>query len=192
MSEISRRDVLRNVALSAMLGSVSAEAGQHVHEAATQDKQAAGGVYKPKALNEREYVTVRRLCDLIIPGSLDGGAPEFIDLLSSQNPEMAAIYTGGIAWIEHEMGRRFNTTFVAAKPEQQTALLDLIAYRKNETPELAAGIRFFAWIRKMTADAYYTSKVGIADVGYMGNKGMAKFEVPAEAIQYALKRSGLG
>ena len=89
------------------------------------------------------------------------------------------------------MAARHGSTFLAAKPEQQSAMLDLIAYRRNETPELAPGIRFFDWIRKMTADAYYTSKPGITDLGFMGNKGMAKFEVPMEAIDYALKRSGL-
>ena len=50
----------------------------------------------------------------------------------------------------------------------------------------------FSWARRLTVDAFYTSKIGIADLGYLGNKGMAKFEVPAEAIRYALTRSGLG
>ncbi len=60
-------------------------------------------------------------------------------------------------------------------------MLDRIAYKKNETPELAAGIRFFAWARRMTVDAYYTSAAGIKEVGYMGNKGMTEFKVPQEA-----------
>jgi len=89
------------------------------------------------------------------------------------------------------MRTRYSVNFAEARPEQQTELLDLIAFRKNATPELAAGVKFFDWARKMTSDAYYTSKVGIADLGFMGNKGMARFEVPAEALQYALKRSGL-
>ncbi len=71
-------------------------------------------------------------------------------------------------------------------------MLDLIAYRKNETPELAAGIRFFVWARRMAVDAYYTSAAGIKELGYMGNKGMKEFKVPQEAIDYAVKRSGLG
>ena len=67
-------------------------------------------------------------------------------------------------------------------------MLDLIAYRKNAA-ELGPGVHFFEWARMMVVDAFYTSKVGIKDVGYMGNKGMAKFEIPQEAIDYALKRS---
>ena len=72
----------------------------------------------------------------------------------------------------------------------RTALLDKIAYRSDPTPELEAGIRFFAWARQMTADAYYTSAAGIQELGYLGNKALTEFTVPQEAIDYALKRSG--
>ena len=199
MSDVSRRDLLRNVALSAALGGLTAEAAQHVHAMAADDKKVAGGVYKPKAFNPQEWTSLRRLCDLIIPadshskGALEAGAPEFIDLLSSQNKEIAEMYTGGLAWLDTESKRRYSAAFAAAKPEQQTELLDLIAYRKSaeQHPELGPGIRFFDWARKMTADAYYTSKAGIADLGFVGNKGMAEFQVPVEAVEYALKRSGL-
>ena len=68
-------------------------------------------------------------------------------------------------------------------------MLDLIAYRKNESAELGPGIKFFEWARKMVVDAYYTSPIGIKDLGYMGNTALSKFEVPQEAIDYALKRS---
>jgi gluconate 2-dehydrogenase gamma chain len=192
----SRRDLLRNVALSATLGGVTAEAAQHVHTAAAEEKKATG-VYKPKLFTGHEYKTMQRLADMIIPadevskGALDSGACEFIDLLSSQNPDMASIYTGGIAWLDRQMQKRYSSDFVDAKPDQETAMLDLIAYRKNDSAEIGPGIRFFDWARKMVADAFYTSPVGIKDLGYVGNVGMAKFEVPAAAIDYAVKRSGL-
>jgi hypothetical protein len=110
-------------------------------------------------------------------------------LLASQNPQLLAIYTGGIAWLDFTMQRRYSSDFVSAKPDQQTAVLDLIAYRKNESPELGPGIAFFEWARRMVVDAYYTSPIGIKEVGYMGNTAVSKFEVPQEAVDYALKRS---
>src|SRR3954447_10850615 len=192
----SRRDLFRNVALAAALGGLDAEAAQHVHTAAAADK-AATGVYKPKLLNAHEYQTMQKLADLILPadehskGALDAGAVEFIDLLCSQNPELATIYTGGIAWLDRAMEKRNQKDFLSATPEQQTAMLDLIAYRKNDSAELGPGIVFFDWARKMVVDAFYTSPIGVKDIGYMGNKGMTKFEVPAAAIEYAVKRSGL-
>jgi hypothetical protein len=171
---------------------------QHVHQAATESAKATGGVYKPKSLNDHEYKTLVRLADLIIPaddvsqGAVAAGSPQFIDLLCSQNAELAAIYTGGIAWMDHRMMKDHGTAWLAAKPEEQTALLDIIAYRKNDNLENGPGIRFFDWARKMVMDGFYTSPIGVKDVGYMGNKGMTTFQVPAAAIDYALKRSGLG
>jgi gluconate 2-dehydrogenase gamma chain len=196
IQDVSRRDLLRITLTTVGVSVVNAEAAQHVHQAVADVKKK--GPYKPKFFNEHEYKTLERLADLIIPadehspGALAGGAPEFIDFLSSQSRELAEIYTGGLAWLDHQMNKSYSAGFVAAAPEQQTAMLDLIAYRKNDSPELGPGIQFFNWVRNMTVDAFYTSKAGMDDLGYMGNGAMSEFKVPAEAIEYALKRSGLG
>lgn len=186
---ITRRNVLTRIAAAAMAGPVGLEAAQHVHEAAAAAATTAGGLYKPKALTQHEFDTLKTLCEIIVPGASKGGASEFIDLLSSQNPEMAAIYTGGIAWLDEEMKRHDHVDFLGASASQKTAMLDQLAYRKNLTPELAPGIKFFAWLRRMTVDAYYTSAAGIKEVGYIGNGAMKEFKVPQEAIDYAVKRS---
>jgi len=185
----TRRDAMREIAAAMLAGPISLQAGQHVHATTATQTKAAGGIYKPKALNQHEFDTLKMLCELIVPGASKGGAAEFIDLLSSQNAEMAAIHTGGLAWIDRAMERSAGASFLNAKPEERTVLLDKIAYRKNRTPELAQGIRYFDWARRMTVDAYYTSAAGIREVGFKGNKGMAKFTVPQEAIDYAMKRS---
>ena len=194
MSELSRRDLLQSIALSVTLGGLSPAAAQHVHSLAA-DEKASTGVYKAKALNPHEYQTLEKLADLIIPaddkspGAVASGACEFIDLLASQNPRLLEIYTGSIAWLDQTMRRRYSTDFVSAKPSQQTTLLDLIAYRKNESSELGPGILFFDWARRMVVDAYYTSPGGIKAIGYLGNTSVSKFEVPQEAADYAVKRS---
>jgi hypothetical protein len=194
MSELSRRELLQSIALSVTLGGLSPAAAQHVHSVAA-DEKASTGVYKAKALNPHEYQTLEKLADLIIPsdekspGAVASGACEFIDLLASQNPRLLDIYTGGIAWLDQATKRRYSTDFVSAKPNQQTALLDLIAYRRNESSELGPGIQFFEWARRMVVDAYYTSPIGIKALGYMGNTAVAKFEVPQAVIDYAVKRS---
>jgi len=190
MSDATRREMLQRIAAAVLAGPVSAEAADHVHKALAETS-AGAAAYQPKALNAHEFATLHKLCELIIPGASKGQAAEFIDLLSSQSPEMAGIYTGGLAWLDHAVQRTANTTFLAARPADQSALLDKIAYRRNATPEWAPGVRFFDWARRMTADAYYTSAAGIQELGYMGNKGMTEFKVPQAAIDYALKRSGL-
>ena len=189
MSSSTRREVLRTIAAAALAGPLSAQQAQHVHQEAA--KSAEAGVYRPKALTTHEFSTLQKLCELIVPGASKGHAAEFIDLLASQNPEMAAIYTGGLAWLDYAMKRAVNAAFLTASPADQIAMLDTIAYRDNAAPELVAGIRFFAWARRMTVDAYYTSAAGIQELGYLGNKGMSEFRAPQEAMDYALRRSGL-
>jgi gluconate 2-dehydrogenase gamma chain len=195
MSEISRRDVLRRLALAlTATGALDRVAAQEVHYMAAQ--AGAGGSYTPRTFSSHEYRTLERLTDLIIPvesgtpGALAAGVPAWIDMISSENDQLKGIYKEGFAWLDSAV-KRGATDFLGAAPDAQKALLDLIAFRRNETPELAPGIRFFTWVRRMTVDAFYTSEIGIRDIGYRGNTALASYPAPTEAIEYALKRSGL-
>ena len=199
--QVSRRELLRNLGISAALatsgaGLVTLEAAQHAHDAVAENKRAAAkGEYMPKCFTAHEFHTLRRLSDLIIPaddhspGALEAGAAEWIDYMASNSAELAQIFTGGLGWLDHHMQRQHGADFTDAKPADQLSLLDVIAYRKNETPENAEGIRFFIWVRNLVTDAYYTSPIGVKDLGYMGNTAMSEFHVPEAALQYALKRS---
>jgi hypothetical protein len=167
-----------------------------VHEAVAQEKSAAPkGEYQPKCFTAHEFKTLERLSDLIIPaddhspGALEAHAAEWIDYMAGNSTELAQIFTGGFGWLDHHMQQQHAVDFIDAKPEQQTAALDVIAFQKNETPENAPGIKFFSWVRNLVTDAYYTSPIGVKDLGYMGNTAVAEFHVPEEALQYALKRS---
>lgn len=190
---ISRRELLAG---AAALVNIEPALAEHLHQAVAEEKKESGA-YKPKCFTDDEYKALARLAGLIIPadehspGALAGGAPEFIDLLASQNDQLAAIYTGGLAWLDNEMRRRYGAAFVQASPVQQTAMLDLLASSNNAATDLAPGVRFFAWTRKMVVDAFFTSKPGIEYLGYQGNGALAKFEVPEASLQYALTRSGL-
>ncbi len=185
--------MLRQLALAvtaAGSGVFNLEAARVVHALAGEERQAGG--YAPKRLTEQEFATVTRLAELIVPADegggsgVDAGAPEFIDLLCSQNDELANIYQGGLAWLDATMRRRGGTTFVDAPVDRQTALLDVLveAERSDDGGDIGPGVSFFGWVRRMTVDAYYTSPVGIADVGYQGNAVLDRFEVPQEAIDF--------
>jgi hypothetical protein len=198
---VSRRELFRNLGVSAALAGpgaslVSAQVAQHVHETVAQEKAAAPkGEYTPKCFTAHEFKTLQRLSDLIIPadehssGALQAGAADWIDYMASNSPKLAQIFTGGIGWLDHHMQQHHAVDFADAKPEQQTAILDVIAYHRNETSENFPGIHFFGWARNLVTDAYYTSPIGIKELGYMGNSAMSEFHVPEEALQYALKRS---
>jgi gluconate 2-dehydrogenase gamma chain len=227
IEDLSRRDMLRNIALAVTAvagGQLKLEAAQHVHQQAKEEKKK-GGTYQPKLFNEHEYATISRLSELIVPAdevsgsAKDAGAPEFIDLLCSQNSELANIYTGGLAWLDAEAKKLYGAFFLDAQAEQQTALLDSITLLERTSNEnrkrgltyegmgnyqgfghygfqpqtdLGPGVFFFQWIRKMTIDAFYTSEIGIKDIEYKGNGVLSQFEVPQECIDYALQHSPFG
>jgi gluconate 2-dehydrogenase gamma chain len=195
---ISRRDALRRLALVlTATGALDRASAEEVQAFAAEAQAANGGAYSPKAFTDQQYRTLERLTDHIIPvengapGAVAAGAAAWIDMISSENDRLKTIYRDGLTWLDAAMKSRGAADFVSATPEQQLALLDAIAYRRNQTPELAPGIEFFSWVRRMTVDAFYTSAVGIKDVDYRGNSPMASYPSPTEAIAYALKRSGL-
>jgi gluconate 2-dehydrogenase gamma chain len=199
--DYSRRDLLLHIGASVGMviagqDVLTAQDAQHVHQAVAVDKAAQKGRYQPKAFTPHEYATMQRLSDLIIPadehspGALQAAAADWIDFMCAASDELKAIHTGGLLWLDNEMRAKYDgRDFVSAQPSQQTAILDLIAFRSADKPELAPGIQFFSWARRMVVDAYYTSPIGIKDVGFMGNGALAHFSVPQEAVDYAIKRS---
>lgn len=185
---ISRRDVLRNLAVgaagSSVLQVVPAQAAELAHEMIQQEKAASlAGTYSPKFFRAHQYQTLVLLCDLIIPkddvsgGAVEAGAPEFIDLLTSENQEYQAVLGGGLMWFDNFCTDRYGRTFLECSPAQQKEALDLIAYRENAKKDssLSQGIAFFAKLRLMTCDGFYTSKIGIEDLKYIGNTALAQF-----------------
>ena len=198
MSAPTRRDVLRQLAMAvtaAGSGVFNLEAARLVHAVALEEQQQTG-TYALKSLTHHEHATVVRLAELIVPAdggggsAVDAGAPEFIDLLCGQNVELAEIYRGGLAWIDATMRRRSGSTFLDSTPSEQTALLDALvdAEQRGDVAALGPGVEFFGWVRRMTVDAYYTSPIGIADLGYAGNASTARFEVPQDAIDFVNRR----
>ena len=183
---ISRRDVLKALGTGVVAGSltrvISVEAAARAHERIETERDPRGG-YQPKFFSEHQYKTLRALCDAIIPahdqspGAIEAGASEFIDLLTSENPEYQLKLGGGIMWLDSTCSNRFGATYLDCSANQRKEMLDAIAYRKNATadPRLSQGIAFFSLLRNLTADGYFTSKVGIQYLGYVGNTSLRQF-----------------
>jgi gluconate 2-dehydrogenase gamma chain len=187
-SGISRRDVLRNLAVgaagSSVLQLIPAQAAELAHEWIRAEKAASSaGTYTPKFFPAHQYQTLVLLCGAIVPkdeisgGAVEAGAPEFIDLLTSENEHYQAVLGGGLMWLDNFCTDRYQHTFLECSPAQQTEVLDLIAYRENAKKDatLSQGIAFFAKLRLMTCDGFYTSKIGIEDLKYIGNTALAQF-----------------
>jgi gluconate 2-dehydrogenase gamma chain len=185
---ISRRDVLRTLAVGAVGGSVlhviPAEAAACVHQMVHKEKAGtAAGKYTPKYFSAHQYETLTALCDTIIPkdeksgGAVEAGAPEFIDLLTSENEKYQLKLGGGIFWLDNCCTDRYGHLYLECTPEQRKEVLDLIAFRKNakQDPTLGQGVAFFVFLRNLTCDGFYTSEIGIEDLQYIGNTALREF-----------------
>jgi gluconate 2-dehydrogenase gamma chain len=188
IKSISRRDILKSLSMGALAGSVlrviPAHAAEYAHHMVATEKAAApAGAYAPKFFSPRDYKTVQALCQTIIPadgdsgGAVEAGAPEFIDLLTSENPKFQVKLGGGLMWLDANCSDRYGKRWIECTPDQQKEILDLIAYSKNadKDPSLSQGVEFFAFLREMTADGFFTSKIGIQYLGYVGNTYLLSF-----------------
>ncbi len=190
MSEnsVTRRDVLRTLAIGAVSGSVlqviPAKAAEYAHLVVHNEKSSSpAGKYVPKYFSPHQYEMLTTLCDTIIPkdeksgGAVEAGAPEFIDLLTSENEEYQLALGGGLQWLDNDCSDRYSNVFLDCTPEQRKEVLDLIAFRKNAKQDLALsqGVAFFSFLRRLTCDGFYTSKIGIADLQYIGNTALREF-----------------
>lgn len=189
MATISRRDVLRSFGKGVLAGSVLSviplQAAEYAHKMVAAEKAASpSGIYAPKFFPAKQYETLRALCQTIIPadadsgGAIEAGAPEFIDLLSSENKDYQLILGGGLMWLDASCYDRYGSAYSHCTSEQQKEILDLIAYRKNalSDPSFSQGIEFFAFLRNIAVDGFITSAIGIKYLGYIGNTYLAEFK----------------
>ena len=192
MSEITRRQALGHLATAFAAGATID------HWLATElhaQLRSAGATSAPKALSPQQFRTLERLTDLIIPvengkpGALQAGVAVWIDALLNVNEDLKSRYATGLAWLDATLTRQHGTAFAAATPAQQTALLDVIAFKENRTPENAPGVDFFILARRMTVDGFYTSDLGIRDINPAGRPPYNTFVVPQEAVDYVISRS---
>jgi gluconate 2-dehydrogenase gamma chain len=147
-----------------------------------------------KFLDAHEMKTVSVLADIIIPkddksgSATDAGVPAFIEFIVKDMPHYQTPVRGGIKWLDLQCMRRFNADFASCTAQQQIELVDEIAYPAKAKPEMQQGVAFFNTMRDLTACGFFTSKIGIDDLGYVGNRPNQWDGVPEDVLaQYGLK-----
>lgn len=150
------------------------------------DKTTTAATY----LTTDELEDVSILCDIILPATADAGAateadvPAFIEFIVKDLPDHQLPIRGGLMWLNGESSRRFNKAFKDCSDTQQIAIVDDIAYPDpdNKKPDMAYGITFFDRMRNLTMTGYYTTRMGLDDLGYNGNYANTWDGVPAEVL----------
>ena len=141
-------------------------------------------------LNVHELESIAILCDIILPATDTAGSateakvPEFIEFIVKDLPRHQLPMRGGLMWLDSESNRRFEKIFKEITPPQQIEIVEDIAYPDpdEEKPDMAYGIKFFDLMRNLTLTGYYTTKMGIDDLGYVGNRPNIWDGVPEEVL----------
>ena len=166
-----------------------------LEEAAIQTRETLerlaerGQQYKPKVFTPAEWRTARILADMVIPrdarsgSATDARVPEFMDVFMESRENMRTWMHAGLTWLDEETKKRFTKAFADCDEAQRKAVLDDIAWPRRAKPEMQAGVRFFNNFRNFTASGFWSSKMGVDDLQYLGNRPMSQWNgCPAPAL----------
>jgi gluconate 2-dehydrogenase gamma chain len=192
---ISRREALR-IVTSAPLAAAIVWTPAEAERAGEQARRARGRTaahpkgYQPKFFTAHEYATVAILVDLIIPrdersgSATDAGVPEFMDFMMIDQPRRQTAMRGGLALVDRLCEQRFDRRFTACSDAERRQLLDDIAYTDAVKAGLEHAVVFFNSFRDLTASGFWTTKMGIADLQYQGNRFVSEWNgCPEEALR---------
>ncbi len=178
---------------------------------AEEEKKREKELQSTTFFTPHEMATITILADIIIPrddisgSASDAKVPDFIEFMVKDRPENQIPMRGGLRWLDVESLKRFEKPFKDLDQKQQLNIVDDIAYpeisykdeKGNDVKKgrkakmgMAQGIAFFNLMRDMTASGFYTSEIGVKDVGYAGNTPNKWNGVPDDVLkQYGLAYS---
>jgi len=198
---MNRRDSLKAIGLTALSTTVLVGACRNSEEKeVTAKTESAAGreqweVDREDKLkgetffNKHEMATITVLVDIILPkdsvsgSATDAKVPEFIEFIVKDIPDHQVPLRGGLKWLDIQCFNRFEKSFVEASAQQQINIIDEIAYPNKAKPEMQAGVAFFNRMRSLTASGFYTTEIGVKDIGYVGNTPNQWDGVPADVLQ---------
>ena len=146
-------------------------------------------LYAEKFFDEHEIATITVLADIIIPkdsksgSASEAGVPDFIEFIVKDLPDNKIPMRGGLRWLDLQSKKRYGTVFIKCSEKDQLALVDDIAYPELAKPEMKQGAAFFSLMRNLTSSGFYTSEIGVKDIGYAGNKPGVWNGVPDEVLK---------
>ena len=182
--DVTRRNLIQILGIAPAAAAAQTQAG-HTHAAPPAPAKQA---YQRKVFDDHQWRSMQVLCDLIIPAdehsgsATAAGVPEFIDdwldfrAREDGNQDLAAGVLGGLAWLDLESARLFQKDFAAAAPAEQKQILDRIAWPARAAAEDSRWAAFFTHFRDLTVSGFFSSKMGVADLPYLGNKAVAEWQ----------------
>src|SRR4029079_15107743 len=107
------------------------------------------------------------------PGAREAGVSEFVDFMVAHDPALQYDFRFGLGWLDMHARPLHQQALRELDPPTQTELLRPLAAKvpKGEVPlypGLEEGRTFFTRIRRSTLMGFYTSRVGLEQLGYPG------------------------
>ncbi len=187
---MKRRDLLKNITIGTAGVAISGNALANSPEKKIKEDplpDARGGQLKEEIeyenklkaetfFNQHEMATIAVLADIIVPkdevsgSATDAGVPDFIEFIVKDMPHHQVPVRGGLMWLDVESKKQFEgKNFIELSASNRIKLVDQIAYPEQAKPEMSQGVAFFNKMRDLTMTGFYTSEIGIKDLGYAGN-----------------------
>jgi len=88
-----------------------------------------------------------------------------------------------LRWLDLHAYKKKGKAFVDLDDASRIEIVDEIAYPQKAAPEVAQGVAFFNLMRNLTATGFYTSKIGVEDIGYKGNQPNQWNGVPDDVLK---------
>ncbi len=132
-------------------------------------------LYEEKFFDEHEMATIAVLADIIIPkddisgSATDAGVPDFIEFIVKDLPDNKLPMRGGLKWLDVHAQKTYGKVFIKCKDNEKLSIVDEIAYPVKAKPEMQQGVAFFSLMRNLTSSGFFTSQIGVKDIGYAGN-----------------------
>lgn len=142
-----------------------------------------------KFFSEHEMATITILANIIIPkdevsgSASEAGVPAFIDFIVQDMPHHQTPMQGGLRWLDMTCFKRFEKSFVDCEEKQKMEIVDEIAWPAKAKPSMKQGVAFFKLMRDLTSTGFYTSEMGVKDLGYIGNQGNKWNGVPDDVLK---------
>lgn len=158
-----------------------------------EEKAFNNKLQEDRFFTAEEMATIGILSDIIIPkdersgSATDAKVPDFIEFIVKDMPHHQVPMRGGLRWLNMESLKRFEQDFASITTAQRIQIIDDIAYPEKAKPAMKPGVAFFNLMRDLTATGFFTSEMGVKDIGYEGNKPNQWKGVPDDVLkQYNL------
>lgn len=201
----SRRRVLQLMAASGAGAIYGAFPGMAMSSMATSSMDQGYGpdpdLFNPtvtwgKKLTEKQLTALTILGDIIIPEDQHSPKASDLDIADFVNEWLSAPYPqqqqdrvtvlDGLAWLDQQAQAQEGKPFIACTATSQAALFDRLAAAVESGTADEDQTQFFDRIVFLFVGGFYTTDEGMADIGYVGNVPLAKFEGPPPEVRRRL------